>query len=197
MSDPEALASGPQEIVLSDRKQAPPVVKVAVADAEKKRAASAASAPVETAAAQPGPTTVAAIPAPVKQSSGVMGGLTGGAKNVQKWLHLGGQEPAPLSVAAAPEPDQPVSPAVLPPRRDDVHLASLRTHPAPPARANGAETQADARQIRRNSAGLAGETRRRVSPIRPERREIRRSASSSVRERTRWHDDRGAFARPH
>jgi murein L,D-transpeptidase YafK len=144
VSDPEALASGPQEIVLSDRKQAPPVVKVAAADAEKKRAAGLASASVETVAAQPGPTTVAAIPAPVKQSGGVMGGLTGGAKNVQKWLHLGGQEPVPLSAEAAPEPDQSVSPAVLPPRRDDVHLASLRTHPAPPARANGAETQADA-----------------------------------------------------
>jgi hypothetical protein len=33
----------------------------------------------------------------------------------------------------------------LPPRRDDVHLASLRTAPpTPPTRRNAAETQADA-----------------------------------------------------
>jgi murein L,D-transpeptidase YafK len=143
VSDPEALASGPQEIVLSDRKPASAVVKVAVADAEKKRAASGASTPVE--ATDASPTTVAALPAPAKQSGGVIGGLTGGAKNVQKWLHLGGQEPAPPPVAAvAPDPDQPVTPAALPPRRDDVHLASLRTAPpTPPVRQNAAETQAD------------------------------------------------------
>jgi murein L,D-transpeptidase YafK len=147
VSDPEALASGPQEIILSDRKAAAPaVVKVAVADADKKRAASAASMPVEALDAQSAPTTAAAIPAPTKQSSGVIGGLTGGAKNVQKWLHLGGQEPAPPPVVAvASEPNQPIPPAVLPPRHDDVHLASLRTAPPmPPTRRNAAETQADA-----------------------------------------------------
>jgi hypothetical protein len=75
----------------------------------------------------------------------MFGGLTGGAKNVQRWLHLGGQDPAPAQ-AVATDPDQP-SPAAgpLPPRRDDsVHMASLRAAPTPPARPNAAETPADA-----------------------------------------------------
>jgi murein L,D-transpeptidase YafK len=145
VSDPDALASGPQEIVLSDRaRPAPAAVKIAVADADKKRAARVASAP-EVPAAQPAPTTVAAASAPPTRSGGMFGGLTGGAKNVQRWLHLGGQEPAPPSIAAAaPDSDQPVPPSPLPPRRDDLHLASLHTAPTPPARPNLAETQADA-----------------------------------------------------
>ena len=99
VSDPEALASGPQEIVLNDRaKPVSAVVKVAVADADKKGAASVAPAPVEAPATQAAPTTVAAVPAPASQSGGMLGGVTGGAKNVQKWLHLGGQEPAPIAV---------------------------------------------------------------------------------------------------
>jgi murein L,D-transpeptidase YafK len=145
-SDPEALATGPQEIVLSDRtRPTPAAVKIAAADAEKRRAASVAPAPVEAAVAQPPPATVAAIPAPASPSGGVLGGLTGGAKNVQKWLHLGGQEPAPAPVEAiAPDPEQPSAAAPLPPRRDDVHMASLHTAPTPPTRPNPAETQADA-----------------------------------------------------
>jgi murein L,D-transpeptidase YafK len=136
VSDPEALASGPQEIVLNDRaKSVSAVVKVAAADADKKRAVS------EPSAAQVGPTTVAAASAPASQSGGMLGGVTGGAKNVQKWLHLGGQDPAP--VAAAADSDQQVPPSPLPPHRDDVHLASLHT-PIPPTRRNSAETQADA-----------------------------------------------------
>ena len=145
-SDPDALASGPQEIVLNDRaKSAPVVVKVAVADADKKRAASVAPAPLEALpAAQSAPTTVAAS-APAN-SDGMLGGLTGGAKNVQKWLHLGGQEPAPLPVEpAAFDSDQAIPAAPLPPRRDEaVHLASLHTPPTPPTRPNPAETPADA-----------------------------------------------------
>ena len=142
-SDPDALASGPQEIVLNDRaKPAPAVVKVAVADADKKRAPSVTPTPVE-APAQPAPTTVAVASAPAN-SGGMFGGLTGGAKNVQNWLHLGGQEPAPPPVgAAASDSDQAIPAAPLPPRRDDVHLASLHTPPAPPARPNPAETPAD------------------------------------------------------
>ncbi len=47
-SDPDALASGPQEMVINDRaKPMAAVVKVAAADADKKRALSAAAAPVE------------------------------------------------------------------------------------------------------------------------------------------------------
>ena len=145
ISDPEALASGPQEIVLGDRaKPVPAAVKVAVADADKKRVASVAPAPVEAPAAQPASTTVAAASTP-NQPAGMLGGVTGGAKNVQKWLHLGGQDPAPPPVAAAAnDPDQQVPPSPLPPRRDDVHLASLHTPPTPPTRRNSAETQADA-----------------------------------------------------
>jgi murein L,D-transpeptidase YafK len=143
-SDPDALAGGPQEIVLNDRaKPAPAVVKVAVADADKKRAPSVAPAPVE-ASAQPAPTTVAVASAPAN-SGGMFGGLTGGAKNVQNWLHLGGQEPAPPPVgASASDSDQEIPAVPLPPRRDDVHLASLHTPPTPPTRPNAAETPADA-----------------------------------------------------
>src|ERR1700733_9414823 len=138
VSDPEALASGPQEIVLNDR--AKPV------SAAEKRAVSVVPTPVEApAAAQPAPTTVAATSAPANQSSGMLGGVTGGAKNVQKWLHLGGQDPAPRPIAAAvSDPDQQVPLSPLPPHRDDVHLASLHTSPTPPTRPNSAETQADA-----------------------------------------------------
>ena len=145
VSDPEALASGPQEIVLNDRaKPVSATVKVAVADADKKRVASAAPAPVEAPAAQPASTTVAAASTP-NQPAGMLGGVTGGAKNVQKWLHLGGQDPAPAPAAAAGiDPDQQVPPSPLPPHRDDVHLASLHTPPTPPTRRNSAETQADA-----------------------------------------------------
>jgi hypothetical protein len=146
VSDPEALASGPQEIVLGDRaKPVSAAVKVAVADADKKRVATVASAPVEAAApAELASTTVAAASAPT-QRAGMLGGVTGGAKNVQKWLHLGGQDAAPPPIAAAAnDPDPQVTPSPLPPQRDNVHLASLRTAPNPPTRRNAAETQADA-----------------------------------------------------
>jgi hypothetical protein len=118
-------------------------VKVAVADADKKRVASAAP-PVEAPATRPTSTTVAIVSTP-NQPAGMLGGVTGGAKNVQKWLHLGGQDPPPPPAdAAANDPDQQVPPPPLPPHRDDVHLASLHTAPTPPTRRNSAETQADA-----------------------------------------------------
>jgi murein L,D-transpeptidase YafK len=146
VSDPEALASAPQEIVLNDRaKPVAAVVKVAVADGDKKRALSAAATPVEAPAAQAAPTTVATASAPASQSGGMFGGVAGGAKNVQRWLHLGGEEPTPAPLAAATaDSDQQVPTSPLPPRRDDVHLASLHTPPTPPTRRNSAETQADA-----------------------------------------------------
>jgi murein L,D-transpeptidase YafK len=144
VSDPDALASGPQEIVLGDRRPVPAVVKVASADANKKHAASVAPASVEAPATQAAPTTVAAASSPAGQSGGMLGGVAGGAKNVQKWLHLGGQEPAPLAVdAAASDSGQAIPGAPLPPRRDDVHLASLHTAPAPPTRPNPADVPAD------------------------------------------------------
>ena len=65
VSDPDALASGPQEIVLNDRaKPVSAVVKVAAADAEKKRVASVAAAPIEAPAAELAQTTVAAAATP-------------------------------------------------------------------------------------------------------------------------------------
>jgi murein L,D-transpeptidase YafK len=147
VSDPDALVNGPQEIVLNDRaKPVSAVVKVAAADADKKRVTSVAAAPVEAAPAEPadsGSTNVAAASAPTQQA-GMLGGVTGGAKNVQKWLHLGGQEPAPTAlVAATADPDQQAPTAPLPPHREELHLASLRTPPTPPARRSSAETQAD------------------------------------------------------
>ena len=54
-SDPDALATGPQEIVLDDPKPAAAAVRIAAADAAKRRAASAAPPPVEASAAQPTP----------------------------------------------------------------------------------------------------------------------------------------------
>src|SRR5271166_3491374 len=111
-SDPDALATGPQEIVLADSKPAPAAVKIAVADAAKRHAASVAPAPVEAAAAEPTspaaptPPVVALASAPSQASGGVLGGLNGGAQNVKKWLHLGGQEPAAPPVDASSAPDQ-------------------------------------------------------------------------------------------
>ena len=142
--------------------------------------------------------------APANQSSGMLGGLTGGAKNVQKWLHLGGQEPAPPPVAAAAnDPDQQVPPSPLPPRRDDVHLASLHTPPTPPTRRNSAETQADApdsapsTRRRSNSDALTRESR--SPPIPDPSREAGKEARRllGVSERSSWHDDRGAVPRPY
>jgi murein L,D-transpeptidase YafK len=143
-SDPDALATGPQEIVLSERTHpVPAAVKVAAVDADKKRAAAAsvAPAPVE-AAAQPAPVTVAAISTPASHSAGMLGGLAGGAKNVQRWLHLGGEAPAPLPVeTVAADPDQPaLADPPLPPRRDEaVHMASLHSSATPTRRPNAAD----------------------------------------------------------
>ena len=145
VSDPDALASGPQEIVLNDRaKPVAAVVKVAAADADKKRVASVASAAAEAPAAEPASTTVAAASAPTPQA-GMLGGVTGGAKNVQKWLHLGGQDPAlPPAAVAAADADQQDAASPLPPRRDNLHLASLHTPPTPPTRRSSGENASDA-----------------------------------------------------
>jgi murein L,D-transpeptidase YafK len=152
-SDPDALATGPQEIVLNDPKPAPAAVKIAAADAAKRSAASIAP-PVESSAAQPVapaapvPAAVALASAPSQSSGGVLGGLSGSAQSVKKWLHLGGQEPPPPPVdASAADQPAPVD-APQPPRRDEAasqgekpeRLASLHTPPTPPARPNLAET---------------------------------------------------------
>ena len=151
-SDPDAAGDRPQEIVLNDRaKPAPAVVKIAAADAEKKRAASdasAAPAPVEAEAAQPAPVTVAALPAPAKPSGGVLGGLTGGAKNVQRWLHLGGRSPRPRQ--SRPPRRIPVSRflprAAAAPRPGACIWPRCHAAPTPPTRPNPAGTAADPAQ---------------------------------------------------
>jgi murein L,D-transpeptidase YafK len=156
-SDPDALATGPQEIVLNDARPSSAAVKIAAVDAAKRRVATAAPPPVDASAAEPAPpaqTSTAAVAlasAPSQPSGSVLGGLSGGAQSVKKWLHLGGQEPAPPPVAAS-APDQPApSDAPLPPRRDGTvslaekpeRLASLHTPPTPPARPNVDESTAD------------------------------------------------------
>ena len=153
-SDPDALATGPQEIVLNDPKPAAAAVRIAAADAAKRRAANAAPPPVEASVAQttppaaPDTPAVALASAPSPSSGGMLGGLSGGAQNVKKWLHLGGEQPAPPP-ADASAPDQPASSdAPLPPRRDEtasqgekpVRLASLHAPPTPPARPAAAGT---------------------------------------------------------
>jgi murein L,D-transpeptidase YafK len=152
-SDPDALATGPKEIVLNDQPMpAPAAVKIiAAADAAKLHATNAApaSASAEAPDAQPVPATVALASAPAGQSGGILGGLSGSAQNVKKWLHLGGQEPPPPPPVEAYVPDQPIpSDVPLPPRRDEnvsdgesaERVASLHTPPTPPVRPTQAGT---------------------------------------------------------
>jgi murein L,D-transpeptidase YafK len=156
-SDPDALATGPEETVLDDRRSVSAAVKIATADAAKRRAASVAPPAVEPPAGEP--TSPAAPPSPAvavastssQAPAGVLGGLSGGAQNVKKWLHLGGQEPAPPPVDAS-APDQPASvEAPQPPRRNEaasegekaVRMASLHTPPTPPARPNAGGPASD------------------------------------------------------
>ena len=64
-SDPDALATGPQEIVLSDSKPAPAAVKIAAAEAAKRRVASAAPPAVEASATElAAPASPAVAPGP-------------------------------------------------------------------------------------------------------------------------------------
>ena len=155
-SDPDALATGPQEIVLEDSRAARAAVKTAAADVAKRSAASAAPAPVEASAAQPGlpaapvAPTVELAAAPSAASGGVLGGLSGGAQNVKKWLHLGGQDPAP-PVGAGASDQAAASGGPEPPRRDGTapqgekpeRLASLHAPPTPPTRPNPPQTAHD------------------------------------------------------
>ena len=126
-------------------------VKVAGADAAKQLAASAALASIQASAEEPAAATVALASPPAQPSGGVLGGISGGAQNVKKWLHLGGQEPAPPPLEAY-VPDQPIpSDVPLPPRRDEsisdgetsVRMASLHAAPTPPVRPNLAEAAPD------------------------------------------------------
>ncbi len=157
-SDPDALASGPQEIVLEDRASvAPAAVKVAASDAAKERAAAASlahaakpaaapvettAAPVETAAAELGaqtqPQPVALAASTASAGGGVWGAST---QNVKKWLHLGGQDQPSQPAVATYVPDQQIlADPPLPPRRDaavgqsEKQSGAQRSVPTPPVR---------------------------------------------------------------
>ncbi len=169
-SDPDALVSGPQEIVVEDRGKSMPTARIAVADAAKSHAekvqAPAAGPVQEAAAPEPSPVqsstasqpqTVALAPTLVSDTGGIWGSST---QNVKKWLHLGGQEPDKPAVTAY-VPDQPIpSDVPLPPRRDEsvgqgekpVHVALHAPVPpakpaavdAPPVKPNAADAPAPA-----------------------------------------------------
>ena len=77
--------------------------------------------------------------------------MSGGAQNVKKWLHLGGEQPAPPAVEAS-VPDQPTAgDAPMPPRRNETasegekaeRMAALHAPPTPPARPNPAGQASD------------------------------------------------------
>ncbi len=126
-SDPDALASGPQEIVLDQpAKTVPAAVKFAAADAANRRVADAPAPARRTAAASASaPVQFASAPAD-KSGGGILGGWGGGAQNVKRWLHLSSPEPTPPSVTAF-APEQPIpSDAPLPPRRIDVRAPGGR-----------------------------------------------------------------------
>ena len=119
-SDPEALAGGPQEVVLNDAtKPARAVAKVAVADAAKQEAETAvaqATGLAATTAEQPKPRSVALASTTAPEQSGIWVAST---QNVKRWLHLGGQDQATQPSVAESVPDQPIPTDVpLPPRRD-------------------------------------------------------------------------------
>jgi hypothetical protein len=150
-SDPEALASGPQEIVMGEpAKPAPAVVRFASVDSARLRVADAA---VAQAAAKTvvAPTADAVAATPQEKSGGILGVWGAGTQNVKKWLNLGGQEPAQPTVTAF-VPEQPIpTDAPLPPRRDGadvagekaLHFASLHAPPKPPTKPNLSETAPD------------------------------------------------------
>ena len=155
-SDPDALVGGPQEVVLNDAaKLAPAAVKVAAADAARKRAteAIAAAAPVQAAAASAAP---AAQPQTVALASTAAGGVAGiwgaSTQNMKKWLHVGGQDQPAQPEVTAFVPEQPIPTDVpLPPRRDvslgqgekPLHVALKSPPPVRPAPSEAAPAKPD------------------------------------------------------
>ncbi|HTR13834.1 MAG TPA: murein L,D-transpeptidase family protein [Roseiarcus sp.] len=143
VSDPEALANPPQEIVLEDRaKPVPASVKVAGADPAKRAAAPEAKA--IAAAPEPAPQTATLASAAADKVGGIWGAST---SNVKKWLRLGGDQPVePAATAYVPQPAPPAD-VPLPPRRETFlgqgekpqHMA-LHVAPTPPAKPAAAAT---------------------------------------------------------
>ena len=136
-SDPDALVGGPQEVVLNDPvKPAPAVVKIAVADAARQRAAVADEHAPETTSSTGVKPQVVALSSTAGDQPGIWGAST---QNVKKWLHLGGQDQAVQPTVTAYIPDQPIPTDVpLPPRRGspeaqgEKHVALKM--PLPPAK---------------------------------------------------------------
>jgi murein L,D-transpeptidase YafK len=144
VSRPEALATGPQEIVLDgSSKSMPAVMKVANAASQSKPAKAAASATAEAAAPAADTTTVAANAAPVAAASSPS--LVDGGKNLVKgWFKTGADTPPAVQVF---EPEQPVPTDVpLPPRRAASADPTLRMAALPGGAAAkpAAATDADA-----------------------------------------------------
>ena len=133
VSRPDALATGPQEIVLdSSAKSIPAVMRVANA-ASQPKAAPADSTSVAASAAP-----AAATPAPASSPS-----LVDGGKNIMKnWFKAGADTPPAVQVF---EPEQPVpSDVPLPPRRAASADSPVRMAALPGAAAAKPPTPAEA-----------------------------------------------------
>jgi murein L,D-transpeptidase YafK len=131
VSDPDALMTGPAEVVVDEHGQPiPTAVKVAEADAARAAVATAKPAPAETAnQAAKTPVVAAAAPqqpaapAPATETASASSGsafssvLSGGSV-VKKWFSFGSNENAAASDVKVYEPAEPVpSDVPLPPRR--------------------------------------------------------------------------------
>ena len=169
-SDPEALISGPQDIVLEQRVSAAVRVAAAQADAKRQHAAimaringtapppAPAAPPADAAVAAPQPQTVAIATTPAAMASDSGGSIWGASTStMKKWLHLGGQDPAQPQVTAY-VPDQPIpSDVPLPPRRDaSVGQGEKQAHLALHAPLPPAKPAADGATPSQNSTDGAG-----------------------------------------
>jgi len=151
-SDPDALMSGPREIVLAEpAKAVPAVARVASGAAKPEPARAPAAGPVQAAATAAREDVALADSKPAAQSGGVLGLWGAGTQNMKKWLHMGGQE-ASQPTASTFAPAEPIPTDVpLPPRRDaadasgenSLHLASLHAPAKPPAKPSSSEGATD------------------------------------------------------
>jgi murein L,D-transpeptidase YafK len=145
VSDPDALMTGPAEVVIDEHGQPlPAVVKVAEADAARASAVTAKPMPAQTASqVAKAPVAAAAAPqpqppsAPSTETASASGGsplssVLGGGAVVKKWLSFGSNE-TPANDVKVYEPAQPVPTDVpLPPRRNVNAAASVAPAAAKP-----------------------------------------------------------------
>jgi murein L,D-transpeptidase YafK len=140
VSDPDALMTGPAEVVIDEHGQpVPTVVKVAEADAARAATATAKpativgasqvakvatapqSAPPQTPVQQQASAQPAAAPAPTETASNgsPLSNVFGSAGVVKKWFSFGSSDNAAANDVKVYEPAEPVPTDVpLPPRRD-------------------------------------------------------------------------------